>query len=192
MSRDERISRDFRDIIRTFEEKSRTPLSVVVCGPGRPDQPDPTHPFHLREAIKNHLTCTMRDNAFYLEDLLTSEVIQGLQDEIEQRTSYRPDLKELEYQVLESERADKDVHLLENPGAILELRDFEDSPIICQKLKIFVDSCHKNDSSYIRSTLLKRVTEKGAKVIWYDDRDDLIRKVEKALIPNRIKKSFSH
>lgn len=76
---------------------------------------------------------------------------------------------------------------MERPGAILELRDFEESLVICQKLRVFVDRRHKDSGSYV-DTLIQRLLSKGTKIYWYDNRDDLLKKVKAALIPNRIKK----
>lgn len=177
----------FEDVRRRIEEKSRTPLNVVVCGPGPPAEPDPEHPFHLREAIRNLLT-TIGDYAFYIESLLRSDEGRRTLEEIEAKLGYHPSLREIEIEILESPRTDKDVHLMERPGAILELRDFEESPVICQKLRIFVSERYRDEESYVNS-LIESLMEKGAKVYWYADSDDLLRKVEAALIRNRIKKS---
>lgn len=180
-------ARLFEDIKRSIEERSRTPLNVVVCGPGPPAGSDPTHPFHLREAIKNLLS-DIGDRAFYIEDLVRSEEGRRVIEEIEARLGYHPSLREIELEILESTETDKDVHLMERPGAILELRDFEESPVICQKLRIFVDWRYRDKESYVNS-LIESLLEKGAKVYWYTDRSDLLRKTKAALIPNRIKKS---
>jgi hypothetical protein len=191
MNEEERISRQcaklFGDVKRRFEEISRIPLNVVVCGPGPPTPPDPTHPFHLREAIKNYLR-SVGDVSFYIEEWLKTDEGRKALQEIEDNLGYRPDLRDIEFEILQSAETDKDVHLMERPGAILELRDFEESLIICQKLRIFVDRRYKDRDSYV-NTLINRLLGKGVKIYWYDDRDDLLEKVKKALIPNRIEKS---
>lgn len=182
------MARLFQDVVRRFQQSATIPLNVVVCGPGAPDSPDPGHPFHLREAIKEHLK-SRGDNAFYIEDLLTGNDLGRLEQQIESRIGYKPTLREIEYFIMESPETEKDVHLLEKPGAILELRDFEDSPIICQKMKIFIDSRYRDSDSYIKSTVIRNVQEKGAKVHWYDSMEDLKEKVARALVPNRVRKS---
>jgi hypothetical protein len=96
------------------------------------------HPFHLREAIKNLLTDN-GDEVFYIEDLLKSEEGKRTLRELELKLQYHPSLTEIELEIMESDTVDKDVHLMEKLGAILELRDFEESSVICRKLKIFVD-----------------------------------------------------
>jgi len=190
-SENERIarfrSRLFEDIKRSIEEKSRTVLNVVVCGPGPPAESDPTHPFHLREAIRNLLD-DIGDNVFYIEDLLESHEGTRIIEEIETNVGYHPSLREIEIEILESGETDKDVHLMERPGAILELRDFEDSLVICRKLRVFVNQRHRGEDSYV-NTLIKSLMEKGVKFYWYTDRSDLLINVKKALIPNRIEKS---
>lgn len=182
-------SRLFEDVKRKIEERSRTPLNVVVCGPSPPTDTDPTHPFHLREAIRDLLR-TVGDEAFYIEDMLKSEEGKRTIQEMESRMGYQPSLRDVEFEILESMEIDKDVHLMERPGAILELRDFEESPVICQKLRIFVNHSYKDKESYVNS-LIASLLGKGAKVYWYTDRNDLLTKVKAALIPNRIKKSRS-
>lgn len=187
---EERISRArlrlFEDVKRKFEEMSSTHLNIVVCGPGPPPEPDPTDPFQLREAIKNCLL-DMGDTAFYIEDLLESEDGRRTREELEDRLGRQPDLRDIEFEMLQSAETDKDVHLLERPGAILELRDFEESLIICRKLRIFVDRRYRDKDSYV-NTLLERLRNKGVEIYWYEDRDDLLEKVKYALVPNRIEK----
>lgn len=177
----------FEDIKRRFDERSKTLLNVVVCGPGPPDDMDPAHPFHLREAIKNLLT-TNGDDVIYIEDLLRSQEGEKIMKEIESRLGYRPSLDEIELEILESTRVDKDVHLMERIGAILELRDFLESPVICKKMRIFVDQSHREKGSYVDS-LIERLFKKGVKFYWYTDKDDLLQKVERGLIRNRVEKS---
>lgn len=107
---DERISRHraklFEDVKRRFEETSRTPLTVVVCGPGPPPKADPNDPFHLRDAIKNELT-SIGDIAFYIEDWLETADGKKTIKELETRLGYRPDLRDIEFEIVQSDQTEK-------------------------------------------------------------------------------------
>lgn len=193
-SREERVARAqarlFEYIKRSFEEASGTPLNVVVCGPGQPLEDDPSHPFHLREAIRRELRNNCGDNAFYVEELLESDEGRRMMQEIQQQLGFEPDLRYIELHILRNPETDKDIHLAEGLGAILELRDFEESPTVCQKLKIFIHQRHVRRPSYVDGLIL-RLREKGAQIFWFTDLQDLLRKVKNALKPNRLEKHRS-
>jgi hypothetical protein len=192
--REERIAcaraRLFEHVKRSFEEASKTPLNIVVCGPGKPTEEDPSHPFYLREAIKRELIKNYGDNAFYIEELLESNEGRRTMQEIQDQLGYEPDIRYIELHILRSRETDKDIHLAEGLGAILELRDFEEFPTVCQKLRIFIHRRHVRRPSYVNGLIL-RLREKGARVFWFTDLQDLLRKVKDALKPNRVEKYTS-
>ena len=179
----------FREIYREANENIKralqTPLTVVVCGPGRPQKPNPDDPFHLREAVRQSLKS---DHVLYFEELAASEEGQETQRLLEQNLRQSPRVDQIEILLLKGTKIDKDVHIVEGTGSIIELTQFVADSDIFKKLYAFVDERHKNDDSYIKNAILGRLI-KDDRLFWFKDESDLRSKVIEALNANRIAKS---
>ena len=171
----------FKDLEERLKIAFTTPLNVIICGPGLMQQ---SKVGHIREVIRDKLVTTCKDNVFFIEELLNDDKGKKLIQKLELELGEKPSLNQIEINIMKSIHIDKDIHIAEGLGSLLELRDFEDYPIICKKIKIFTHKKYAETPSYAND-LINRLQSKGVKVYYYKNRKDLVDKIVGALKHNR-------
>jgi hypothetical protein len=177
----------FKNLLDEINQELKTPLTIIVCGRALSSTKGEESSPNLRANVKMSLI-QKGDNVSYLENLTNSDEGKEYQNQFEKELGRRPTLKELEISILRRPEIDKNIHLLESPGTIAELADFQNSPTVCRKCKVFVNSKYRNNPSYV-GDLINRLEQNGAKIFWYDDENELVQNVETALKPNRLEKA---
>ncbi len=191
MSDPEGIRKVFNDVLQEFQRSLSTKLTVIVCGPRSATEGEETPAFADRRAVRDALR-ERGDVAFFIEEILDSDEGRRLKATLRGLLGYDADLARLEVEILRRQYFDKDVHLLEGVGAILELRDFVEDPLVMRKVRVFVQERHRNSDSYVNQTLIRRLLQAGGQVVWYEDRGDLINKVIQMLRANRLAKFIAY
>jgi hypothetical protein len=157
-----------------------TPLTVVVCGPtgsksyGR-----------LREAVRRSLKT---DRVIFLEELIGSREGQEAIGLIEETLLRSLELDRKEILILKTNAIDKNVHIVEGPGAIAELVRFEIENDIFKKMYAFVDERFRDAPGYLNQGVYVRLLRDN-RLFWFKNEADLKSKVSSALSRNRISKS---
>jgi hypothetical protein len=177
----------FNEAVTNIERASKTELTVVVCGPGKPEVEKSDSPYLLREAVRRSLK-DENDQVFFLEDLVTSEEGEKARKLLESKLTESPRMDQIEILILKGKTIDKDVHIVEGVGAILELGQFLADRDVFKKVYAFVNERYRNDRSYIQQSAFVKLS-RADRLYWFNDESDLKSKVKDALIANRIAKS---
>lgn len=98
-------------------------------------------------------------------------------------------MDQVERLYLKLAEVDKDVHIVEGPGAIAELVDFSKDDGIFKKIYAFVSSRYRNDDGFLNQSSVYRKLMGDNRFFWFNDESDLKLKVKNALMRNRILKS---
>jgi hypothetical protein len=181
------VKKIFDEVLANIEVALKTNLTVVVCGPGKPNELKPDSPYLLREAVRHSLK-EGKDNVFFLEDLVASEAGQQAKASLKQALNKDPRLDQIEILILKDKMIDKDVHIAEGEGSLVELRDLVNDTDVFKKVYAFVNERHLGDPGYIQQSVYVQLSRDN-RLFSFKNESDLISKVKEALNPNRISKS---
>ncbi len=175
----------YKEASANIKRALQTPLTVIVCGPGKSETPKSDDPYLLREAVRRSLE---GDRVLFFEDLVASEDGREARELLERTLQRTPRVDQIEILLLKGAAIDKDVHIVEGVGSIVELTQFVADNDVFRKVYAFVNDRYRNDRSYLGQSVLVRLI-KADRLYWFRNESDLKAKVKDALNANRIAKS---
>jgi len=177
----------FNEALANIQHALKTELTVVVCGPGKPKDPEPDSPYLLRQAVRRSLI-DEKDQVFFFEELVASEEGEKARKSLEEALKKPPRMDQIEILLLKGKMIDKDVHIVEGAGALTELTQFVADSDAFKKVYAFVNERYRNNNSYLDQSVYVQLN-RAERLYWFKDESDLKSKVKDALKANRISKS---